>query len=69
MPPIRRAYPVFQLHCDEVAGIIALSHTDEKMDLPTVIQVVDNQRLIAQDAYWAFNDYLDMLMGMGIKPC
>lgn len=66
MPPIHMGYPSVRVKKDVSSGLIVTCHSYDRLDWHSLISTIDTQRLLAQKAYVAFHDYVEMLISNGL---
>lgn len=66
MPPIHMGYPSVRVKKDVSSGMIEILSTYDRLDWHSLISTIDAQRLLAQKAYVAFHDYVEMLISNGL---
>lgn len=66
LPPIHMSYPSVRVKKDVSSGMIVTCHSYDRLDWHSLISTIDTQRLLAQKAYVAFHDYVEMLISNGL---
>ena len=67
LSPVHDVYPCVKVEEDASLGMLTISHTYDRLDWHSLISTIDCQREFAQDAYWAFLDYVEELIGSGLQ--
>ena len=66
MPPIHMGYPSVRVKKDVSSGMIVVLRANDRLDWHSLITTIDTQRLLAQKAYIAFHNYVEMLISNGL---
>ena len=66
LSPIHMGYPSVRVKKDTSSGLIVIRHSYDRLDWHALISTIDAQRLLAQKAYMAFHDYMEMLISNGL---